>query len=57
MFKEEKSIVLAKEISTYDTMFGNYKVYTKENLDNISKEDVFDVGIKTLKNPSIEIIY
>ncbi|NFG26811.1 insulinase family protein [Clostridium botulinum] len=57
LFKEEKSIVLAKEISTYDTMFGDYKVYTKENLDNISKEDVFDVGIKTLKNPSIEIIY
>ncbi|NFE95885.1 M16 family metallopeptidase [Clostridium botulinum] len=57
LFKEEKSIVLAKEISTYDTMFGDYKVYTKENLDNISKEDVFNVGIKTLKNPSIEIIY
>ncbi|NFF36658.1 insulinase family protein, partial [Clostridium botulinum] len=57
LFKEEKSIVLAKEISTYDTMFGDYKVYTNENLDNITKEDIFDVGIKTLKNPSIEIIY
>ncbi len=57
LFKGEKSIVLAKEISTYDTMFGDYKVYTNENLDNITKEDVFDVGIKTLKNPSIEIIY
>ncbi|MGN2336711.1 M16 family metallopeptidase [Clostridium cagae] len=57
LFKEEKSIVLAKEISTYDTMFGDYKVYTNENLDNITKEDVFDVGIKTLKNPSIQIIY
>ena len=58
LFKEEKSIVLAKEISTYDTMFGDYKVYTNEslNLNNISKEDVFNVGIKTLKNPSIEII-
>ena len=56
LFKEEKSIVLAKEISTYDTMFGDYTVYTNENLNNLTKEDIFDVGIKTLKNPSIEII-
>ncbi|AOR24377.1 M16 family metallopeptidase [Clostridium taeniosporum] len=56
LFKEEKSIVLAKEISTYDTMFGDYKIYTNENLENITKEEIFDVAIKILKNASIEII-
>lgn len=56
LFKEEKSIVLAKEISTHNTMFGNYEIYTNENLDNVTKEDIFNLAIKTLKNPSIEII-
>lgn len=58
LFREEQSIVLAKELSTYDTMFGDYKVYDYEfdNLDEITKEDLLNVFYKVFNKSSTEII-
>jgi predicted Zn-dependent peptidase len=59
LFREEQSIVLAKELATYDTMFNNYKKYIDEisELDVLTKEMIFEVGSKVLKNLTIQIIY
>jgi len=59
LFREEQSIVLAKELATYDTMFNNYKKYIDEisDLDVLTKEMIFEVGIKVLKNLTIQMIY
>ena len=60
LFREEQSIVLAKELATYDTMFNDYKKYIDEisELDVlITKEMIFEVGSKVLKNLTIQIIY
>lgn len=59
LFKEEKSIVLAKELSTYDTMFGDFNIYNDEinGLEDISKEEIFEAGKKVLDNISIQVIY
>lgn len=58
-FREEQNIILAKELSTYDTMFGDYKLYSEEfsNLGNIDKRYILNVAKKVLKDKSIEIIY
>ena len=58
LFREEQSIILAKELSTYSTMFNDYKVYTEElnGLEELTSEFIFNVARKVLKNPSIEIV-
>lgn len=58
-FREEQNIILAKELSTYNTMFGDYKVYSEEfnNLINIDKKYILNVVNKVFKDKSIEIIY
>jgi len=58
LFREEQSIVLAKELATYDTMFGDYKIYINEvnELDLLTNEMIFEVGNRVLKNLSIQII-
>ncbi|MGF0109010.1 M16 family metallopeptidase [Clostridium sp. SGI.024] len=58
-FREEQNIILAKELSTYNTMFGDYKVYSEEfnNLINIDKKYILNVIMKVFKDKSVEIIY
>lgn len=58
-FREEQNIILAKELSTYNTMFGDYKVYSEEfnSLINIDKKYILNVVKKVFKDKSIEIIY
>ncbi|WP_195428505.1 pitrilysin family protein [Clostridium sp. D46t1_190503_E9] len=57
-FREEQNIILAKELSTYSTMFGDYKIYSEEfnNLEVIDKKYISDVAKKVLKNKSIQIV-
>jgi len=58
LFREEQSIVLAKELATYDCMFGDYKIYVNEvdELDVLTNEVIFEVGNRVLKNLTIQII-
>jgi len=58
LFREEQSIVLAKELAIYDTMFGDYRIYVNEvnDLDLLSNEIIFEVGNRVLKNLTIQII-
>ena len=58
LFREEQSIILAKELATYDCMFGDYKIYVNEieGLDLLTNEIIFKVGIGVLKNLTIQII-
>ena len=57
-FREEQNIILAKELSTYDTIFTDYNIYYSEveNLENISKEFILNTAKKVLKNRTIEVI-
>ncbi len=57
-FREEQNIILAKELSTYNTMFGDYKLYSEEfnNLLNMDKKFILQVAKKVFKHKSIEII-
>ena len=58
LFREEQSIVLAKELATYDTMFGDYKIYVNEieELELLTNKDIFEIGIKVLENLTIQIV-
>ncbi|MEG1482343.1 M16 family metallopeptidase [Clostridium sp.] len=58
LFKEEQSIVLAKELSTYETMFDDYKVYVdeSESLDNINLELICNTYKKVFKNSLVQVI-
>ena len=58
LFREEQSILLAKELATYDTMFGDYNVYLNEfdNIDEITEKDVMNAAKKVLKNSLIQIV-
>lgn len=58
LFREEQSIVLAKELATYNTMFGDYKIYGNEidELELLTSNDIFETGIKVLENLTIQII-
>lgn len=58
LFREEQSIVLAKELATYDSMFGNYKIYTDEveELEELTVNDIFEVGTKVLEKLTVQII-
>lgn len=54
----EKSIQLAKELTTYELMFGDAKILYDEvqGLDKITKEEIMQVINKILKEPSIQIV-
>lgn len=58
LFAEEQSVRLAKELATYDTMFGDYNIYLDEskNLEDLSLDFIIDTAVKVLKNMSIQII-
>ena len=58
LFREEQSIILAKELATYDCMFDDYKIYNDEtnDLDLLTSEMIFEVGIKVLNNLTIQVI-
>lgn len=58
LFKEEQSIQLAKELSTYSVMFQDFRIYDNMlvGMEKITGRDILNVGKKVLKNPSIEII-
>ena len=58
LFGEEQSVRLSNALATYDTMFGDYKVYLDEvnNLDDLSVDYIIDTAIKVLKNMTIQII-
>jgi predicted Zn-dependent peptidase len=58
LFREEQSIILAKELATYDSMFGDYKIYIDEisELESLTSEMIFEVGSKVLESLTIQII-
>ncbi|MGL5478660.1 MAG: M16 family metallopeptidase [Clostridium sp.] len=58
LFKEEQSIVLAKELSTYNTMFNDCTLYEREIdiLKCIDLEDLLSAYKKVFKNCSTEIV-
>lgn len=59
LFREEQNIIAAKELSTYSTMFGDYKIYNDEieGLEDITINEILEVAKKVLRNSSTEIIY
>lgn len=58
LFGEEQSVRLAKEIATYDTMFGDYNLYIEEskNLEDLSVDFIIDTAIKVLNNMTVQVI-
>lgn len=58
LFAEEQSVRLAKELATYDTMFGDYKIYLDESKDmeTLSVDFIIDIAVKVLENMSIQVI-
>ena len=58
LFREEQSIVLAKELATYDTMFGDYNIYIDEvnDLNLLTSEAIFEVGSRVLEKLTIQIV-
>lgn len=58
LFAEEQSVRLAKELATYDTMFGDYRIYLDESKDmeNLSVDFIIDTAVKVLENMSIQVI-
>lgn len=59
LLNEEKSIQLAKELSTYSVMYKKENVYNLYyNVDkNVSKEYIIDCAKKVFKHKSIQIVY
>lgn len=58
LFREEQSIILAKELATYETMFADASRYIGETdkLEMLNRDDILKVGINVLKRKSIQII-
>lgn len=58
LFKEEQSIMLAKELSTYNVMFGNTYIYEDmlDNTYNITGKEIINSAKKVLKLSNIERI-
>ncbi|MGL5087593.1 MAG: M16 family metallopeptidase [Clostridium sp.] len=58
LFREEQSIIVAKELSTYSTMFNDYRVYSEEfiELENITTDFIFKNACKVLRRPLIQIV-
>lgn len=59
MFREEQSIILAKELATYDTMFGDYNIYENElgKIDEITETDILNSAKKVLKNSAVQVVW
>ncbi|APF22367.1 M16 family metallopeptidase [Clostridium butyricum] len=59
LFREEQSIILAKELATYDTMFGDYKIYENElgKIDEITEVDILNSAKKVLKNSAAQVVW
>lgn len=59
LFREEQSIIIAKELATYDTMFGDYNIYNDElkRIDNITPKEVLDSAKKVLNNSAVQVIW
>lgn len=59
LFREEQSIILAKELATYDTMFGDYKIYENElgKIDEITETDILNSAKKVLKNSAVQVVW
>ncbi|WP_446897267.1 M16 family metallopeptidase [Clostridium sp. LBM24168] len=57
--KVERSVQLCKELTTYELMYGSFKKFYEEaeNLDTISKKEIYLVIDKVMNNPSIQILY
>lgn len=57
-FKNERSIEIAKTITTYELMYGDYNLMFEEteNLDDLTEIDILNVINKVLVNPTIQII-
>lgn len=58
LFGEEQSVRLAKELATYDTMFGDYNIYLDESIDleKLTPEYIINTAIKVLRNKSIQVV-
>ena len=56
--KNERSIELAKTITTFELMYGDYNIMFEEteNLNLITEIDILNVINKVLVNPTIQII-
>lgn len=59
LFREEQSIILAKELATYDTMFGDYNIYENElgKIDEITEVDILNSAKKVLKNSAVQVVW
>ncbi len=59
LFREEQSIVLAKELATYDSMFGDYNIYMDGlyKIDEITVKDVLESAKKVLKSSAVQVVY
>ncbi|MEW9937079.1 M16 family metallopeptidase [Clostridium butyricum] len=59
LFREEQSIILAKELATYDTMFGDYKIYENElgKIDEITEVDILNSAKKVLNNSAVQVVW
>ncbi|WP_411168109.1 M16 family metallopeptidase [Clostridium sp. MB05] len=58
LFREEQNIILAKELSTYNTMFRDENIYLEEfnEIDNIDKSFIYEVVKKVFNSKTIEIV-
>ena len=58
LFREEQSIILAKELATYDTMFGDYNIYENElrKIEGITEADILNSAKKVLKNSAVQVV-
>ncbi|RQN12756.1 insulinase family protein [Clostridium butyricum] len=59
LFREEQSIILAKELATYDTMFGDYNIYENElrKIEGITETDILNSAKKVLKNSAVQVVW
>lgn len=59
LFREEQSIIVAKELATYDTMFSDFNFYSEELniIDNIKPEEVLNSAKKVLKSSAVQVIW
>ena len=59
LFREEQSIILAKELATYDTRFGDYNIYENElgKIDEITEVDILNSAKKVLKNSAVQVVW
>lgn len=58
LFREEQSIITAKELATYDTMFGDYNIYADEinEIDKVTQMDILNAAKKVFKSSAIQVV-